>query len=66
MTFNVSFVLGNGSKELVDLNGSQSFKIELILNGGQGNNAWQHSQVFRSDFDSQVPSLVLRVKLKKI
>lgn len=51
----------NEERTLEEFRGSKAISLVATMAGGRGENAWQHSQLFRQDLESS--ALPLRVKL---
>jgi len=48
------------------LNGSRDLKLSAMMSGGEGDLAWQHTQLFRCDRDETAPNMNISIQIKKI
>lgn len=61
----ISFETKSNNTLQNDIIGASAFEISVYLSGGQGDEAWQHAQLFRDDDTSKDFKFNLQIKLKK-
>uniref|UniRef100_A0AC34PVI8 Peptide-N(4)-(N-acetyl-beta-glucosaminyl)asparagine amidase n=1 Tax=Panagrolaimus sp. JU765 TaxID=591449 RepID=A0AC34PVI8_9BILA len=54
----------NGIIKLDDIKEADYLELRLELSGGNGENSWQHSQLFRTDLNNSEPGLKIKVEFE--